>query len=54
MESTLEIRKVPIGSIYGLIQVLESSDSWKKLMSHIPREFENSTFIPKYGTDHMK
>ncbi|KAG7202301.1 hypothetical protein KM043_018633 [Ampulex compressa] len=47
----MEIRKLRPAELYILGQILNMSDSWKKLMAIIPKE--GSDNLPKFNTEHI-
>ncbi|OAD52968.1 Protein Tube [Eufriesea mexicana] len=46
-----ELRKLRPAELYKLGQILNVSDSWKKLMAIVPKE--NVSNIPKFNTEHF-
>jgi len=46
----MEIRKLRLGELYILSNILSVSDSWKKLMAIVPKQ-EN---VPKFNNDHIR
>lgn len=49
-EPSLEIRKLRPVELYVLASILNISDSWKKLMTIVPKQ-EN---VPKFNSDHIR
>lgn len=62
MDPKLEIRKLPPSIVRELGQILDYADSWKRLMSIIPKQLSSSTYVadikpdnlPKYNSEHFK
>lgn len=62
MDQSLEIRKLPASVIRELVHILEYADSWKRLMSIIPKALTRDNYecrismhnLPKYKTEHFK
>lgn len=46
----MEIRKLRPAELYTLGSILSISDSWKKLMSIIPKQGN----VPKFNSDHIR
>lgn len=46
----MEIRKLRPAELYILGSILNISDSWKKLMSIVPKQGN----IPKFNSDHIR
>lgn len=62
MESNVEIRKLAPSNVRELTKILEYGDSWKKLMSIIPKTLQDDTFecnlsvhnLRKYNSEHFR
>ncbi|XP_076250194.1 uncharacterized protein LOC143190027 isoform X1 [Rhynchophorus ferrugineus] len=62
MDPKLEIRKLPPSIVRELGLILDYADSWKRLMSIIPKQLSSSTYVadikpdnlPKYNSEHFK
>lgn len=62
MDCHLEIRKLEPSHIRELANTLDDGDSWKKIMSLIPKTLEKSIFeceisntnAPKYNSEHIR
>lgn len=49
-----ELRKLPAGKLANIVNILETDNDWKKIMSLIPRNPRNEYFEPKYNNEHIK
>lgn len=47
-----ELRKLRPAELYKLGQILNISDSWKKLMAIVPKD--GASNIPKFNTEHFR
>ncbi|KAJ2952062.1 hypothetical protein O0L34_g4326 [Tuta absoluta] len=54
MYKNVELRKLPIGSLCTVAEILETNNDWKKVMSLIPRNPRSDYFEPKYNSEHIK
>lgn len=48
--SNTELRKLDPIELYGLGNILNASDNWKKLMAIVPKQ-EN---VPEFNSEHIK
>nr|XP_004931243.1 interleukin-1 receptor-associated kinase 4 [Bombyx mori] len=54
MERNTELRKLPMGSLYNIINILEINDSWQKVMAWIPTNPQSDHFHRKYNSEHLR
>lgn len=54
MLKNIEIRKLPVGSLYNIADILETNQDWKKVMAIIPKNPQSSDFEPKYNNEHIR
>lgn len=62
MDASTELRKLPTSVIRELVETLEYAESWKRLMSIIPKTLSRDTYeckltthnLPKYKSEHFK
>lgn len=54
MLKNVELRKLPAGSLYGIVDILETNKDWKKVMSIIPKYLDSNKFQPKYNNEHIR
>lgn len=47
-----ELRKLRPAELYTLGQILNISDSWKKLMAIVPKD--DASNLPKFHTEHFR
>lgn len=48
MLANVELRKLPAGALYEVINTLETNSDWKNVMSIIPKNLGSSDFEKKY------
>lgn len=54
MNRDLELRKLPIGSLCSIVNILEIDHSWQKVMDYIPKDPKSTKFERKYNIEHMR
>lgn len=54
LEKNTELRKLPAGKLCNIVNILETDNDWKKIMSLIPRNPRSEYFEPKYNNEHIK
>ncbi|KAG6456574.1 hypothetical protein O3G_MSEX009801 [Manduca sexta] len=54
MDRNLELRKLPIGSLYNIENTLEIDNGWQKVMAFIPKDPLSDHFEQKYTIEHMR
>lgn len=54
MDKNLELRKLPLGALHSIVQILEVDNSWQKVMDHIPKDPNSKYFERKYNSEHVR
>lgn len=54
MLGNVEISHLKEGTLYNLVNILDTNDDWKIFMSQIPKDLQNENSGSKYSIEDIK
>ncbi|GBP47674.1 Interleukin-1 receptor-associated kinase 4 [Eumeta japonica] len=54
MLRNVELRKLPTGSLSSIIDIMETNDDWKQVLSNVPEDPTSENFKPKFNNEHIR